>query len=75
MYFDDLHDRRQKIHQEEKNLEAQRLQNFNESVRIARNQMYFNRYRDMELYEFQQKMLTIQRDKRIQVGTNVDLYT
>lgn len=75
MYFDDLADHRRKIQQEEKNIESQRLNNFNDSVRIARNQMYFNRYKDLELYEFQQRVLKLQKDKRIQVGTNVDSYT
>lgn len=75
MYFDDLADRRRKIQQEEKNIELQRLNNFNDSVRIARNQMIFDRYKDLELYEFQQRILKLQRDKMIQVGTNVDYYT
>lgn len=75
MYFDDLADHRRKIQQEEKNIESQRLNNFNDSVRIARNQMIFDRYKDLELYEFQQRVLKLQRDKMIQVGTNVDSYT
>lgn len=75
MYFDDLADRRRKIQQEEKNIESHRLNAFDDSVRIARNQMIFDRYKDMELYEFQRKTLELQKDKRIQVGTNVDSYT
>lgn len=75
MYFDDLADRRRKIQQEEKNTESQRLNAFNDSVRIARNQMIFDRYKDMELYEFQQGVLRLQKDKMIQAGTNVDSYT
>ena len=75
MYFDDLADRRRKIQQEEKNNESQKLNDFNDSIRIARNQMIFDRYKDMELYEFQQGVLRLQKDKMIQAGTNVDSYT
>lgn len=75
MYFDDLADRRRKIQREQKDLESKKLNDFNDSARIARNQMIFDRYKDLELYEFQQRALKLQKDKRIQVGINVDSYT
>lgn len=72
MYFDDLADRQRKIQQEKKNIESQGLNVFNDSIRIARNQMNFNRYKEMELYLFQRKKLTLEKDKLVYNGTAVD---
>lgn len=37
--------------------------------------MNYEHYKDMELYEFHLKTLTVQKDMLLNVGTNVDSYT
>jgi hypothetical protein len=69
-----LTDRRQKIKEEEKAIEASRLNGYNEEQRIARNQRIYNQYKDMELYLFQRRTFELQENKNIQLGTKVDLY-
>ncbi len=67
-------DRKQKIKEEEKVIESSRLNQYNEEQRLARNQLIFKQYRDMELYLFQRRTLQLQENKNIQVGTRVDIY-
>ena len=69
-----LIDRRQKIKEEEKVVEAYRLNRYNEEQRIARNQRIFKHFKDMELYLFKCRQLVLQENKNIQLGTKVDLY-
>ena len=69
-----LIDRRQKIKEEEKVVEAYRLNRYNEEQRIARNQRIFKQFKDMELYLFKCRELQLQENKNIQVGTKVDIY-
>lgn len=69
-----LIDRRQKIKEEEKVVEAYKLNRYNEEQRIARNQRIYNQYKDMELYLFQRRTFELQENKNIQLGTKVDLY-
>jgi len=69
-----LTDRRQKIKEEEKVVEAYKLNRYNEEQRIARNQRIYNQYKDMELYLFQRRTFELQENKNIQLGTKVDLY-
>jgi hypothetical protein len=69
-----LTDRRQKIKEEEKAIEASRLNGYNEEQRISRNQRIYNQYKDMELYLFQRRTFELQENKNIQLGTKVDLY-
>jgi hypothetical protein len=69
-----LTDRKQKIKEEEKAIEASRLNGYNEEQRIARNQRIYNQYKDMELYLFQRRTFELQENKNIQLGTKVDLY-
>lgn len=67
-------DRRQKIKEEEKAIEASRLNQYNEEQRLARNQRIYNYYKDMELYLFQRRTFELQENKNIQLGTKVDIY-
>ena len=67
-------DRRQKIKEEEKVIEASRLNRYNEEQRIARNQRIFEYFKDTELYLFKIRALQLQENKNIQLGTKVDLY-
>jgi hypothetical protein len=67
-------DRRQKISEENKAVEASRLNQYTEEQRIARNQMIFKQYKDIELYLFKLRALQLQENKNIQLGTKVDLY-
>ena len=69
-----LIDRRQKIKEEEKVVEAYRLNRYNEEQRLARNQRIFEQFKNMELYLFKLRALQLQENKNIQVGTKVDLY-
>ncbi len=69
-----LIDRRQKISQEEKAVEASRLNRYNEEQLLARNQRIFEQFKNMELYLFKQRALQLQENKNIQLGTKVDLY-
>ena len=69
-----LIDRRQKISEEEKAVEASRLNRYNEEQLLARNQRIFEQFKNMELYLFKQRALQLQENKNIQVGTKVDLY-
>jgi hypothetical protein len=69
-----LTDRRQKIKEEEKAIEASRLNGYNEEQRIARNQRIFEQYKNTELYLFKLRALQLQENKNIQLGTKVDLY-
>jgi len=67
-------DRRHKISEEEKAVEASRLNRYNEEQLLARNQRIFEQFKNMELYLFKQRALQLQENKNIQVGTKVDLY-
>ena len=69
-----LTDRRQEIKEEEKVVEAYKLNRYNEEQRIARNQRIYNQYKEMELYLFQRRTFELQKNKNIQLGTKVDLY-
>lgn len=69
-----LIDRRQKISEEEKAVEASRLNRYNEEQLLARNQRIFEQFKNMELYLFKQRALQLQENKNIQLGTKVDLY-
>ena len=67
-------DRRQKISEEEKAVEASRMNRYNEEQLLARNQRIFEQFKNMELYLFKQRALQLQENKNIQLGTKVDLY-
>ena len=69
-----LTDRRQKIKEEDKVIEASRLNRYNEEQRLKRNEFVFQQFKDMELYLFKCGQLELQENKNIQVGTKVDLY-
>ena len=69
-----LTDRRHKIKEEDKVVEAYRLNRYNEEQLLARNQRIFEQFKNMELYLFKQRALQLQENKNIQVGTKVDLY-
>lgn len=69
-----LIDRRQKIKEEEKVVEAYRLNRYNEEQRLKRNEFIFQQFKDMELYLFKCRQLELQKNKNIQLGTKVDLY-
>ena len=69
-----LADRRQKLKEEDKVVEAYKLNRYNEEQRLARNQRIYNQYKDMELYLFQCRAFELQENKNIQLGTKVDLY-
>ena len=73
--FDDLLRQQLKKQQDDQRSEALRLHNFQEMTRLQRNKMHYDNYWRMELYEFQRKTLTLQRDTMLNVGTNVDFYT
>ena len=74
VYAQQIVDRRQKIKEEEKAIEASRLNRYNEEQRLARNQRIYNQYKEMELYLFQRRTFELQENKNIQLGTKVDLY-
>lgn len=67
-------DRLQIISEEEKAVEASRLNRYNEEQILARNQRIFEQFKNMELYLFKCRQLDLQKNKNIQVGTKVDLY-
>ena len=67
-------DRRQKISDEDKAVEASKLNQYNEEQRLARNQRIFKQYKEMELYLFKCRQLELHKNKNIQLGTKVDLY-
>ena len=69
-----LIDRRQKIKEEEKVVEAYRLNRYNEEQRLKRNEFVFQQFKDMELYLFKCRQLELQENKNLQLGTKVDLY-
>lgn len=69
-----LTDRRQKIKEEEKVVEAYRLNRYNEEQRLKRNELIFQQFKDMELYLFKSRQLQLQENKNIQLGTKVDIY-
>ena len=69
-----LIDRRQKIKEEEKVVEAYRLNRYNEEQRLKRNEIIFKQFKDMELYLFKCRELQLQENKNIQLGTKVDIY-
>jgi hypothetical protein len=69
-----LIDRRQKIKEEEKVVEASKLNQYNEEQRIARNQRIFKQFKDMEMYLFKCRTLQLQENKHIHLGTKVDIY-
>ena len=69
-----LTDRRQKIKEEEKVVEAYKLNRYNEEQRLKRNELIFQQFKDMELYLFKSRQLELQENKNIQLGTKVDLY-
>lgn len=74
-FFDDLLHQQLKRQQENHYFEAQRLRNFQEMTRLQRNQMHYKNYWDMQMYDFQRKTLTVQKDMLLTLGTNVDSYT
>jgi len=74
MYVQRIAERRQKVSDEEKAVEASRLNRYNEEQRIARNLRIFKQFKDMELYLFKCRQLVLQENKNIQLGTKVDLY-
>ena len=74
VYAQQIVDRRQKIKEEEKAIEASRLNRYNEEQRLARNQRIFEQFKNMELYLFKCRELQLQENKNIQLGTKVDVY-
>ena len=59
-----LTDRRQKIKEEEKVVEAYRLNRYNEEQRLKRNELIFQQFKDMELYLFKCRQLQLQENKK-----------
>jgi hypothetical protein len=74
VYAQRMIEHRQKVSEEDKAVEASRLNQYNEEQRVARNQRIFKHFKDMELYLFKCRQLQLHQNKNIQLGTKVDLY-